>query len=331
MFTHDPYAFVDIHLHADGSLSMEQVRRLAEVGEHDDVLSASEEELRGRLTVQEHCRDLVEYLEKFDFPLSLLQKREQIELHFEMLSAELAELGMAYAELRFAPQYHTLEGLSQREVVEAAIAGISKGGPVEGLILCCMRGEDNTAENMETTELACEYHGKGVLALDLAGAEALFPARDYAEFFRIAADAGLPYTIHAGEAAGPESIREALALGTKRIGHGVRAVEDPELMEQLARENICCELCPTSNLNTGVFAEYTDYPLRAFLDAGIPATVNADNMAVSGTHAGLELRALEEALGLSEDDILTLRRNAIEHSFASEATKRRLLASIRSL
>ena len=317
---------VDIHLHFDGSISPACARRLEELGGVD--LSLSDEELHERLSVHEGCRDLNEYLTRFDFPLSLLQSESQLAEAAYLLLEELEALGLAYAELRFAPQYQVLEGLTQRQAVEAVLAGLSRSSFDAQVILCCMRAEDNEAENIETIELAAEYLGRGVCAVDLAGAEALFPTRDFADLFVRAERLGVPYTIHAGEAAGPESIREALAMGTRRIGHGVRAVEDPALLAQLAREGICCELCPTSNLNTGVFPSYRDFPLPAFLEAGVPVAICSDNMSVSGTDAMREREIMRETFSLDAATMRELSLNAARAAFLPEDARERLVARI---
>ena len=303
----------ELHLHLDGSLSPAMARELARIG--GQPLDLAYDELVSRLSVSEGCRDLNEYLEKFDFPCSLLQTPEQLAASVSMLRQELAEGGVIYAELRFAPQKHCERGLSQREVVAAAVEGLAGPGVDARLILCCMRGDDNHEENLETVRVAAEFLGRGVVAVDLAGAEALFPTEAFADVFALARELGVPATIHAGEAVGPESVRTALALGATRIGHGVRAAEDPALLAELAERGVTCELCPTSNLNTCVFAAYKDVPLRAFLEAGVPVCISSDNMAVSRTNAAREMAAMVEAHHLTDDEVRLLLRNARDAAF----------------
>lgn len=317
---------IDLHLHLDGSLSLAVVKELAalqgiELAEDDEVLS-------GRLRVSADCRDLNEYLTKFDFPLSLLQTGEAIAWAVYRLQEELKELGLLYAEIRFAPQLHTGQGLSQEEVVRAAIDGLRRSDFRAGLILCCMRGQNKEAVNRETVELASTYQNQGVCAIDLAGAEALYPTAQFAGLFHLAKERGVAYTIHAGEADGPDSIRKALEYGTGRIGHGVRAVEDEALLKKLAAEGITLELCPTSNLNTCVFSGIQEYPLRRFLKAGVKVTINSDNMAVSGTDVRAELALVTEAFRLTEEERRMLLCNAAQASFADTETKEWLLGQI---
>lgn len=319
---------IDIHLHLDGSLSRANARRLIELGDTEPELSDAE--LDDLLSVSSDCRDLNEYLGCFVFPLGLMQKRSQITSCVRTLLEELCAKGFIYAEPRFAPQYHLREGLTQREVVEAAIAGLDDGLLPARLILCCMRDDDNLEANLETIELAAEYLGRGVGAIDLAGAEALFPTRDFEVLFDRARELGVPMTIHAGEAAGPQSVREALAFGTRRIGHGIRSAEDPALLEELASAGVVCELCPTSNLHTCVFEEYAEYPLPAFLEAGVAVTINSDNMAVSTTDAGRELDIMAETFSLSDADIERMLLCSAKASFAEAPLKEALKARIRA-
>lgn len=305
---------VELHLHLDGSLSPVMARELARIG--GQPLDLSDDELVSRLSVSEGCRDLNEYLEKFDFPCSLLQMPEQLAASVSLLRQELAEGGVIYAELRFAPQKHCERGLSQREVVAAAVEGLAGPGAEARLILCCMRGDDNREQNLETVRVAAEFLDGGVAAVDLAGAEALFPTEGFADVFALARELGVPATIHAGEAAGPESVRAALGLGAMRIGHGVRSAEDPALLAELAARGVPCEICPTSNLNTCVFGSYADVPLRALMAAGVPASVSSDNRAVSRTDVAREIEALVEAHHLTDDEVRQILLSSVDAAFA---------------
>ena len=306
---------IDLHLHLDGSLSLPSVRELAAMQgieiEKDDA------DLLRKLQVSPTCRDLNEYLEKFDFPCSLLQTEAAITRSVANLCAELAQQGLLYAEIRFAPQLHLLKGLNQQQVVEAAMAGLDHEKFKANLILCCMRGFDNHEANLETVRVASKYVGQGVCAVDLAGAEALFPTEHFEDLFTLARELGVPYTIHAGEACGAESVYTALRFGTKRLGHGVRSIEDDALVERLAAEGVALELCPTSNLNTSIFERIEDYPLRKLMAAGVKVTVNTDNMMVSGVTLASEL----EKLRLTKEELHTLALNAAEASFASADVK----------
>lgn len=322
-------ALIDLHLHLDGSLSVSSVKELAAM--QNIALPEKEEELLSKLRVGKDCRDLTEYLEKFAFPCSLLQTKEALSAAVYNLQEELAEQGLIYAEIRFAPQLHLLGGLPQREVIEAAIEGLHKSSFRANLILCCMRGNDNREQNLETVRLAKDYLGKGVCAVDIAGAEALFPTKDFEELFVLAKELEIPYTIHAGEADGPESVYKALEYGTKRLGHGIRSTEDPELVRKLADEGITLELCPTSNLQTCIFRKIEDYPIRELISAGVKVTVNTDNMTVSGTDLQSEMDLLNDAFDFSKDEIRSFAENSAKASFADEKTKATLLSEIKEI
>jgi adenosine deaminase len=191
------YAKVELHLHLDGSVSPDSAKQLAVLC--NQKLGSDEDTLR-KLSVGKNCRDLNEYLEKFAFPCSLLQSAECIELAVKNLLCELTDLGVLYSEIRFAPQKHTENGLSQEEAVKAAIDGVNKSSAHASLILCCMRGDSNEEENLETVRVAQKYLGKGVVAIDLAGAEALYPTANFEYVFSLAKELSVPFTVHAGEA-----------------------------------------------------------------------------------------------------------------------------------
>lgn len=320
------YGLIDLHLHLDGSLSVRTVRELARMQGME--VPQKEEELLKLLRVGEDCKDLNEYLEKFSFPCALLQTEKAITMAVSNLLEELKEQGLLYAEIRFAPQLHTEKGLTQAEVVRAAVEGLGQCDFRANLILCCMRGADNREQNLLTVRTAADFLGKGVCAVDLAGAEALYATDTFGELFGLAKELGVPMTIHAGEAAGPESVWAALEFGTKRIGHGVRSLEDSKLVEKLAREGITLELCPTSNLNTNIFPNIEAYPLRQLMDAGVKVTVNTDNMTVSGVTLRSEMEKVIEAFSLSGDSIRILQRNAVDACFAEPQVKAWLYSRI---
>ena len=320
------YGLIDLHLHLDGSLSLASVRELARM--QGISLESDDKKLLQVLQVGPDCRDLNEYLEKFAFPCSLLQKPETITRSVENLRRELKDQGLIYAEIRYAPQLHTLQGLNQRQVVQAAVDGLKADGVKANLILCCMRGEGIREENLETVRMAAEFLGKGVCAVDLAGAEALFPNEDFRELFDLAKELGVPYTIHSGEASGPESVYKALEFGTKRLGHGVRSVEDPELIKRLAREGITLELCPTSNLNTNIYNNIEEYPLIRLMEAGVRVTLNTDNTMVSGVSLQSEWEKILNAFHLSKTQILTLQKNSAEAIFGEPDLKQWLTKEI---
>ena len=299
-------------------------------------LNESEEDLKERLQVSKDCRDLNEYLEKFEFPLTLLQKAEAITECVRMLIAGQDSQGIMYSEIRFAPQLHTRKGLSQQEIVEVACEGLDesrkywKSYSCHNLILCCMRSDDNKDANMETVRLAALYaeRGRGVVAADLAGAEGLYATDTFADVFRDAVQRGVPFTIHAGEAAGAESVECALNFQAVRIGHGVRSTENPLIMQELADRETALELCPTSNLNTKIYETIENYPIQQLMNKGIKVTVNTDNMMVSNTTEARELALVADTFNMEKKDVKQLIMNGVEAAFTTEGIKNRLRARV---
>ena len=320
------YALVDLHLHLDGSLSLKSARSLA--SKQNVALPPDDAELEGLLRVSEDCRDLNEYLARFELPLSLLQTADAITEAVATLCGELYDGGLIYAEIRFAPQLHTRFGLTQEEVVLSAIDGLAKSKMRASLILCAMRGKDNREANFETARLTRKYLGKGVRALDIAGAEALYPNRLFTDLFEYARSLSLPVTIHAGEALGADSVASALELGARRIGHGVRSVENGDVLRLLSERKIPLELCPTSNLNTRVFAELKDYPIRALLNAGVIVTLNTDNLAVSNTSLEGEYKKIADAFALTDAELREIAMNSARAAFLSEGEREALALEI---
>lgn len=318
---------IDLHLHLDGSLSPDFVWNRLKEEVHDCEITA--EEVKKRMRVPENCKNLTEYLECFALPVQVLQSAEALTAAVEELTRRLQAQGLSYAEIRFAPQLHRRKGLTQEETVEAAINGLRwmKSEPSDfsaQLILCCMRGAQDT-ENKKTLDMVEKYLGKGVCAADIAGDEASFATAGYRQLFAYARDLSVPYTIHAGEADGPASVWAALELGAHRIGHGVRAGEDPVLLRELVDRRIPLEMCPSSNLHTRVMLQMKEYPLREYLRKGLCVTVNTDNMTVSGTTLRQEYEALRQECGLTGEEEQQLLRNAVQAAFLPEEDKKKLM------
>ncbi len=312
---------IDLHLHFDGSLPVKTVWEQAKK-QGITLAASSMDELREMMVCPVDCKSLNEYLEKFNIPLSVLQTREGIKESMEDLIAQLISGGMIYAEIRFAPQLHLQKGLTQEDVVQEAIAGVETATLGQEmkvqLILCCMRGSDNVDANRETVLMTSKYLGKGVCACDLAGAEALFKTETFADLFAYAAELGVPYTIHAGEADGPKSIKDAISFGAKRLGHGVRAAEDALLVTELMENEITLECCPISNVQTKAVASIEVHPIKEFLYRGLKVTVNTDNRTVSQTTIAKEMQFLRDNLGLTVEEERQLYLNAAESAFLSK-------------
>lgn len=330
------YALVDLHLHLDGSLTPEDVLQMAQMGGNVSELPSTDlNELKKALVCPEDNKDLTEYLKCFDLPLKVMQSRATIAYSVKSLVKRLDKQGLIYAEIRFAPQLHTQKGLTQDEVVQAALEGLQQGiseagGIKANLILCCMRGDGtNDAANYETIDLTKKYLGNGVVATDLAGAEALFPTSYYQPTFAYAKQQGVPFTIHAGEADGVVSMNLALDYGAKRIGHGIRCYNDLATQARLKELDVCLDLCPKSNLDTHALAGVTtiaQYPLQTLLLAGVPVTINTDDMTVSNTDLKSEFKRLFEANLLTAQQAEHIVETSIEHAFLPANEKALLLA-----
>lgn len=321
---------IDLHIHLDGSMPAETVLKLAKMS----AVDLPEKDIQGittRLTVNPDCTSLNEYLEKFDVPISVLQTAECLEMAVYDVLAHLAKQNIAYVELRYAPGLHLRRGLTQNQVVEATIAGLNRAMrdyPIMAqLILCCMRGADAEV-NRTTIDMVKTYLGKGVCCADLAGAEALFSTESHRELFAYAKEQNVPFIIHAGEADGPKSIWDALSMGAVRIGHGIAAVQDRELMDYLRDHQIPLEVCVTSNVQTKGVPSLKEHPIVKMLEYGIPVTVNTDNMTVSGTDIEKEFSLLKCALHLTNAQEQKLTENSIHAAFLSDEEKRLLHKAI---
>jgi adenosine deaminase len=316
---------VVLHLHLDGSVRPETIQEwLREEGKDVDLDLIKEKSIASK-----DCKDLNQYLEKFNLPLQFLQSEEKIKRATYELYEDLAKRNVIYAEVRFAPVLHIQKGLSYDQIVESTIAGMNEAkkqfGIDGGLILCAMRNANHEA-NINTVKSAQKYLGKGIVALDLAGAEALFPTKNFEDIFSLARENNIPFTIHAGEADGPESIRSALQFGAQRIGHGIRCVEDKKLMEELKQKQILLEICPTSNIQTQ--AVQGKYPLEEIYKFGIPVSINTDNDTVSNTNMDQEYEWVLNNTSFDMDNLIQMNLNSAKYTFTTAEKKEALIKEI---
>lgn len=312
---------VELHLHLDGSITKEYVK---------NKYKLSNEEISNKMVASEKCKNLNDYLECFDFPISIMQTEQELkEITINLLN-NLKSQNVIYAEIRFAPQFHTKKGLTQEDVIKAVLSARDCVNIKSNFILCVMRGKDNMDENYETVNLAKKYLGKGVCAIDLAGAEAIFKTSEYHEIFEYAKKLDVPFTIHAGEADGPTSVKDAISYGAKRIGHGVRVIEDDILLQEIIKEGIYLEVCPTSNIQTCICDTYSTHPIEKLYKMGVKTTINTDNMTVSNTTLENEYEKLLEETNLEIEDIINMNINSINAAFISNQEKEKLMEEIKS-
>lgn len=321
--------FIELHAHLDGSITLDIAKDLMQ---SQNFPLLDDEELLAKLTLPPSCESLNDFLKCFEMPLTLLQTKESLKRATYLILENMKNQGVIYAELRFAPQLHTQKGLTQEDALLAVLEGTKEASIPCNLILCFMRGEGNEKENEETLELAHRYLtvGHGVVALDLAGAEALYPTKKYKELFKKAYDYHIPFTIHAGEADDESSVKDALSFGTKRIGHGIRIQKDSLLLKEIKEKNIGLEMCPTSNRQTKAVSNMNEYPLSYYLELGLCVTINTDDMAIEGTTLKNEFDYIEKQYNISYEQELQLLKNAISCAFCSDITKEKLLQTIQS-
>jgi len=275
---------------------------------------------------------LEEYLRAFSITVSVLQTQQALERATYELCADAAAENVAYMEIRFGPLLHTEQGLTPRAVVEAVISGARQAQADHeirvGIILAALKNE-STERSMEVAQLAAQFAGKGVVAFDLAGPEQGFSPRLHREAIDFVHAAGVHLTLHAGESCCPEHIREALDLGTDRIGHGVYLYQNAKTEARIAKSKTPLEVCPTSNLQiSGVIDTYADHPLKRYLDLGIPITLNTDNRLMSAISMTQEYERVVDAFSLTEDTVRTLAENGVRAAFAGDDVKAAVQESI---
>ncbi|MFW0927612.1 adenosine deaminase [Providencia sp. VP23HZSY-1] len=318
----------DLHRHLDGNIRPETILSLAE--QHHIQLPATElEALRPHVQIIGQEADLVGFLSKLDWGVSVLADLDACRrVAFENVE-DAFNAGIDYAELRFSPYYMAMKHhLPVEGVVEAIIDGVQAGCKQFeikiNLIGILSRTFGQHACSTELQGLLAHRHH--LCALDLAGDELGFPGELFESHFIKARDAGLNITVHAGEAAGAESIWHAInVLGAQRIGHGVKAIEDPALIDYLVKHQIGMESCLTSNIQTSTVSSLAKHPLKAFLKHGVLASINTDDPAVQGIELRYEYEVAAPQAGLTAAEIEQAQRNGLAIAFLSTNEKNALL------
>lgn len=315
---------IDLHVHMDGSVRLQTMIELAK--EQGVSLPTYDiEELKEFFVVSDVTKP--EYLKRCELTQAVLQSRRAIRRVVSEIVWDLEAQGLLYAEIRVVPQHHIMRGLSQRQVVDAALEGLkyaleSCKQIKVNLILCTMRGAD-AKDNFETVVEAANHMGLGVVGMDIIGDEFTYRNEMYEEQFRLLREEHIPFTVHAGVLEA-DSIRQILDYGASRIGHGVRALEDADLMETLKEIGIVMEMCPSSNLQTGAVKSLDEHPIRAFFDAGVKVAVGTNDLTICNTTLEHEYTLLHEHLGFTKEEIYQMNLNAIDGAFISSYEKRQL-------
>ena len=320
----------ELHCHLDGSLRLPTLLDLARRQGKSNVLPAdSVEALEEILKQIDHSETLEAYLAWFRYTIPLMQTREALRQIAYELAEDNARENVRYLEVRYAPILHTEEGLTLEQVNDAVLDGLRQAeqdfGIRTAVIVCGLRDRYESA-SLRQAELAVAYQRRGVVAFDLAGGEAGHPPKHHLHAFYYARNHLLNLTVHAGESFGPESIHQAVFYcGAHRIGHGITLERDPELMKYFVDHQIPLEICPTSNVQTHVVPSYEAHPLRRYVEAGLPVTINTDNRLFSRTTVTNELHLVHERCGLSATQLREVALNGFRAAFLPWDEKQDLL------
>lgn len=323
---------IDLHVHLDGSIRPQTLIELAR--EQDAYLPTYDINIiKNYLVVPAESTNIEDYLRRFDLSLAVLQSRRSIRRVVSELVRDLDRQGIIYAEIRLMPQSHIQHGLTQAQVVEAAIEGLKMGMEYSrnikaNLILCTMRGADEK-DNFATIVEAVNYMGRGVCGVDILGDEVAYRNDMYAGQFALLRDEHIPFTVHAGVMVGAESIRQAVEYGAKRIGHGLRAMEDPELLQILKEKEILLEMCPSSNVFSYSVPNYENHPVKRYFDMGLRVTVGTDDMTICDTNLQKEYDLIKEYLYFTNEEIYQMNLYAAQGAFLSNYEKRQLIEQLK--
>lgn len=315
---------VELHLHLDCSMSFASVSALDP--------GVTPERYRAEFLAPRKCVNLVDYFRYLAPALALLQTREALTVSTIDLLRQLHEDGVVYAEIRFAPQLHRQTGMSTEAVVETVLAALVEGRrsyPVEArLILCQLRPED-TANGLELVRIAQKCRAHGVGGVDLAGDETGYGLGEHIPVFKQARDLGLNITAHAGEAGGAEKVREVVEqLGVRRVGHGVRSIEDDAVIALLLERDVHLEVCPSCNIQIDVFDRYEDHPVDALVRRGVSVGVNTDARGPTDLTLTEEYGQLQQVFGWDAAQFRAANLAAIGRAFADDATKAAIRARL---
>ncbi len=307
----------ELHCHLDGSV---RPSTLLELGREYGVKMPrdSADSLREYMLVSD-AKSLEDYLKRFEVTVSVMQTAEAIERIAYELGADAAADGVRYIEVRNAPILNSRGRLEMGEALEAQLKGLERAekdfGIVARSIVCSLR-QLPPETSLELAQLAVAYKHRGVVAFDLAGGEAGYPASAHGDAFAYSRKHNLAVTIHAGEGDGARSVRDAVhKCGANRLGHATRLIEDPELTQYVNDRRIGLEICLTSNVQTHAAKSYESHPLRNYFDRGMNLTLNTDNRLMSGTTLTDEYLFAAKHLGFSFDELCTLALNGFESAF----------------
>jgi len=315
---------IELHLHLDCSLSYSVVSRLAP--------SITQEQYEREFIAPPQCTSLADFLTRAPRGFQLMQDEDSLRFVVEDVFEQLARDGVVYAEVRFAPALHTERGMRPEKVVAAVDRAtetyIRSTGIDVRLILCTLR-HFTAAQGLETARLVECFQGSRVVALDIAGDEKGFAIEAQVPAFRYAIEHGLSRTAHAGEARGAESVWETLKkLQPSRIGHGVRSMEDPFLIDYLRSTRIHLEMCPSSNVQTRAVYSYAEHPIDSMYRAGVSVGINTDARTITNISLSREYQRLHDHFGWDNREFLACNLEALRAAFVEDSVKNSLFQKL---
>tara|TARA_R110001583_G_scaffold175066_1_gene329584 strand:+ start:7222 stop:8196 length:975 start_codon:yes stop_codon:yes gene_type:complete len=316
----------ELHLHLEGAITPDLVRRFATRNKIDIV--------DGLFDKNDHYvwSDFPQFLDSFDRASNVIRTTQDytdLTCHYLV---EQAKIGAVYVELFCSPSHAEMQGLSFEDHLLAVAAGIDQAfaqtGIIGRIIMTCVRhlGPDRAVDVARKTVDCGHPH---VVGFGMGGNESLYTQKDFYPAYKIAADAGLGCTTHAGEVLGPQSVWDAIDhLPVDRIGHGVRAIEDAKLVDELVKRGIVLEVCPGSNIALSVYPDYASHPLRKLYDAGVKVTLGSDDPPFFHTTLADEYQRAHDTFGFSTDELRGITRTAIEAAYVDSETKALLWSRI---
>lgn len=311
---------IELHLHLDGSVRIKTVSELLNI----DIDTCKKN------MVGKNLNSLDEYLTRFDYPIKVMQDFDNIKRVAYELVLDLIKDDVIYAEVRFAPIFHTNNGLTLFEVCKAVLEGFDmvKDKIKINLILCMMR-HLNFSDNKKIIDLYLKHIDPRIVGLDLAGSESVFPNELFTDLFKIIKENNIPFTIHSGEVNIENNIKIALDNNFKRIGHGINIINYDYLIKEAIEKDVLLEVCPTSNIDTFNCDSYKNHPIKKLYDLGLNISINTDDRTVSNITLNEEYGLLKTYFNFSDDDFKSININAMKYSFASEELKKEIIEKLK--